>query len=71
MLALGWRFWPARTAGVAATAAIAASFVCSIGAFVATLDLPVDERHPTSTLYSYGTSVGLEIDLNILVDWRW
>ena len=54
--------------GWLATAAIAASFVCSIGAFVATLDLPVDERHPTSTLYSYGTSVGLEIDLNILVD---
>jgi NADH-quinone oxidoreductase subunit L len=68
VLALGWRFWPARTAGWLATAAIAASFVCSIGAFVATLDLPVDERHPTSTLYSYGTSVGLEIDLNILVD---
>ena len=68
VLALGWRIWPARTAGWLATAAIAASFVCSIGAFLAMLDLPVDERHPTSTLYSYGTSVGLEIDLNVLVD---
>jgi NADH-quinone oxidoreductase subunit L len=68
VLALGYRFWPARTAGWLATAAIGASFVCAIGAFVTTLDLPVDERHPTSTLYSYASSVGLEIDVNILVD---
>jgi NADH-quinone oxidoreductase subunit L len=68
VLAIGWRVWPARTAGWLATGAIAASFVCSIGAFVALVDVPVDERHPTSALYRYATSVGLDIDVNILVD---
>ena len=68
VLALGWRFWPGRLAGWIGTAAIAAAFVCSIGAFVAMLDRPTDDRQVTSTLYDYASSIGLGIDVNILVD---
>ena len=68
VLALGWRFWPGRVAGWIGTAAIAAAFVCSVGAFVAMLDRPTDDRQVTSTLYDYASSLGLGIDINILVD---
>ncbi len=68
VLGLGWRFWPGRLAGWIGTAAIGAAFVCSIGAFVAMLDRPTDDRQVTATLYDYASSIGLGIDINILVD---
>ena len=68
VLALGWRFWRpdrrvARDRGDRRLVRL-----LDRGLHWRPLDLPVDERHPTSTLYSCRTSVGLEIDLNILVD---
>jgi NADH-quinone oxidoreductase subunit L len=67
-IALGWRVLPGRTAGWLGTAAIAASFACSIGAFVSLLDRPTEDRQLTARLYDYATSVGLDIDVGILVD---
>jgi NADH-quinone oxidoreductase subunit L len=68
VIALGFRVLPARTAGWIGTAAIALSFACSIGMLADLLDRPGEARTLTSTLYDYGTSVGLEIDMNIYVD---
>ena len=68
VVALGHRIWPGRAAGWIGTAAIAAAFACSIGAFAAILGLPGEERQTTSALWEYATAVGLEIDMGILVD---
>jgi NADH-quinone oxidoreductase subunit L len=68
VIAAGFRVLPARTTGWIGTGAIAASFACSIGALLSLLDHEVHDRQLTSTLYDYGTSVGLDIDLGILVD---
>jgi NADH-quinone oxidoreductase subunit L len=68
VIALGWRVLPGRTAGWIGTAAIAAAFVCSLGALLELLDYPTADRQLTSALYDYATALGLEIDLGILVD---
>src|SRR5688500_16882275 len=68
VIALGWRVLPGRTAGWIGTAAIGASFLASLGAFMELLDLPETERHVTNSLYEYASSLGLEIQMGILVD---
>ncbi len=68
VIALGWRRLPGRSAGWIGTAAIAAAFLSSIGAFVALLDRPTDDRQVTSVLYDYASAVGLDIDIGVLVD---
>src|SRR4051794_12841171 len=66
-------FWPVlrnagRTAGWIGTAAIAGSFVCSIGAFFALQDRAEDAKQVTSTLFDYANTVGVNATLTILVD---
>jgi NADH-quinone oxidoreductase subunit L len=68
VIALGWRVLPGRTAGWIGTGAIGASFLASLGAFMELLDLPEAERQVTNSLYEYASSVGLEIQMGILVD---
>ncbi|HEV8249863.1 MAG TPA: NADH-quinone oxidoreductase subunit L [Gaiellaceae bacterium] len=65
--------WPVlagrgRAAGWIGTLAIAASFVCAIGAFIALQDRADDARQVTSTLYEYANSVGVNARMTILVD---
>ena len=52
VLALGWPVWrgASRTAGWIGTAAIAGSFVCAIGAFIALQGRAEDAKQVTSTL---------------------
>ncbi|MDX6586673.1 MAG: NADH-quinone oxidoreductase subunit [Solirubrobacterales bacterium] len=68
LIGLGYRRWSGRTAGLIGTGAIALSFASSIGAFVVMLGEPEDARQLTSTAWDYATSVGLDIQLGILVD---
>jgi NADH-quinone oxidoreductase subunit L len=68
VISLGWRWLPGRSAGWIGTAAIALSFLTSLGALTQILDLPVEERQLTSSLYDYASAGGLEIEMNILVD---
>jgi NADH-quinone oxidoreductase subunit L len=68
VISLGWRWLPGRSAGWIGTAAIALSFLTSLGALTQILDLPVEERQLTSSLYDYASAGGLEIQMNILVD---
>jgi NADH-quinone oxidoreductase subunit L len=65
---LGWRALPGRSAGWIGTGAIALSFLASLGMLVQILDLPAEERQLTSSLYSYASAAGLEIEMNVLVD---
>jgi NADH-quinone oxidoreductase subunit L len=68
VIGLGHRRWSGRTAGWIGTGAIALAFASSIGAFVVLLGEPDDARQLTSTAWDYATSVGLDIQLGILVD---
>jgi NADH-quinone oxidoreductase subunit L len=68
MISLGWRLLPGRSAGFLATAMIGLSFLASLGALFQILDLPVDERQLTSSLYDYASAAGLDIQMNVLVD---
>src|SRR3954464_673324 len=68
ILALGFRVWPGRIAGWIGTSAIAASFVCAIGAFVSLMDKEPEQRHVASTLYDYANSLGIDAKMTILVD---
>ena len=68
VIALGHRAWPGKVAGLIGTAAIGAAFLSSLGAFAALLDQPIEERQLTSALWDYGSAVGLDINLGILVD---
>src|SRR5687767_311851 len=68
LIGLGHRRWSGRTAGWIGTGAIALSFASSIGAFAVLLGEPDDARQLTSTAWDYASSVGLDIQLGILVD---
>jgi NADH-quinone oxidoreductase subunit L len=68
VISLGWRLLPGRSAGWIGTGAIALSFLASLGALVQILDLPGEERQLTSSLYTYASAAGLDIEMNVLVD---
>jgi NADH-quinone oxidoreductase subunit L len=68
IVGLGYRRLPGRSAGWIATAMIALSFLASLGALMEILDLPVDQRQVTDSLYTYASAAGLDIQLNVLVD---
>ncbi len=68
LIAFGRGAMPGRTPAWIGTGAIALAFACSIGALLALLDHPVDERQLTDSLYSYASAAGLDIQLNVLVD---
>src|SRR4051794_9002452 len=67
-ISLLYRKLPGRTAGWIGTAAIGLAFLASIGMLVKILDLPVDHRQVTGSLYDYASAAGLNIKLNVLVD---
>ena len=68
VIAATFKLLPARVAGLIGTGAIAASFICAIGALIALLDLPKEEQHVADTLYNYAGAAGIPFDLSILVD---
>ncbi len=68
VIALGRAAMPGKVPAWIGTASIALAFVCTIGALLALLDHPVEERQLTDSLYSYASAGGLDIQLGILVD---
>jgi len=68
VIAFGRRAMPGRVPAWIGTGAIALAFACSVGALLALLDHPVDERQISDALYSYASAAGLDIQMNILVD---
>src|SRR5947209_17842340 len=67
-IALGYSFWPGRSAGWIATLAIGLSFVFSVIAFLSLLSKSPEHRQLTSTLWNYDVSSGVDAKLQILVD---
>ena len=67
-ISLAYKKLPGRSAGWIGTAMIGLSFLASIGMLVKILDLPVDHRQVTGSLYDYASAAGLDIQLNVLVD---
>src|SRR3954447_19100434 len=67
-IALLYKKLPGRSAGWIGTAAICLAFLASIGMLVKVLDLAVEHRQVTASLYDYASAAGLNIQLNILVD---
>ena len=68
IISLLWRFLPGRTAGWIGTAAIFGSFVFGVLALLDLQDHPEEERHLTSSLFSYVETAGVKADMGILVD---
>ncbi|MBA2522287.1 MAG: NADH-quinone oxidoreductase subunit L, partial [Solirubrobacterales bacterium] len=67
-IGLLWRVLPGRLAGAIGTGAIAAAFLCAIGALVQLQGNPAEERELADTLYNYAGAAGVPFDLSILVD---
>jgi NADH-quinone oxidoreductase subunit L len=68
VISLGFRAIPARVAGAIGTAAIGLAFLCAIAALVNLLGGEPDARHHASSLWTYASAGGLDIDLGIYVD---
>ncbi len=68
LIAFGRAAMPGRIAGWVGTGAIALAFACSVGALLALLDHPVEDRQLTDALYTYAADAGLRIHINTLVD---
>jgi NADH-quinone oxidoreductase subunit L len=66
-IGLGFRRY-SRAAGMIGTAAIALSFVCSVGALLSLLGRTGTHREVLSSLWSYDVSGGVDAKLQILVD---
>ncbi|MET0306984.1 MAG: NADH-quinone oxidoreductase subunit L [Solirubrobacterales bacterium] len=67
-ISLGFRVIPARVAGVIGTAAIGLAFLCAVAALLELLGDEPESRHHASTLWTYASAGGLDIDLGIYVD---
>jgi NADH-quinone oxidoreductase subunit L len=68
VVALGFRVLPTRAAGAIGTASIGLAFVCALGALFNLLGDDAEARHHTSTLWTYASAGGLDVDLGIYVD---
>ena len=68
LIGLLFRVLPAKAAGWIGTLAIALAFACSIGALLAMLGHPAEEREFANTLYDYAGAAGIPFDLGIYVD---
>ena len=68
VISLGFRAIPARVAGVIGTAAIGLAFLCAVAALVNLLGDEPDARHHASSLWTYASAGGLDIQLGIYVD---
>jgi NADH-quinone oxidoreductase subunit L len=67
-IALGWRLWSDRAAGVLGSAAILGAFGASIGMLLGLLDRPEDARSLVDAGWTYAVTAGFSVDFSILVD---
>ncbi len=68
LVGLGWRLLPGRSAGWLASLAVLGSFVASVGALLALIELPAEERRVEASLFTYAGTLGLDVDFGILID---
>ena len=68
VIALGFRQWRGRTAGWIASAAIGLAFASSIAALIDLQSRDEHARTVTSSLWTYFSTAGVNVELGILVD---
>jgi len=68
LIALLWRVLPGRTAGWIGCAAIGLAFLNAFAALIQIQDKPEETRQVTSSLWTYASTVGIDVQLGILVD---
>ena len=68
VISFGWRVLPGRSPGWIGSAAIALSFLASIGALLDLQDREEDARQVVGTAYTYAAAGDFHADLAILVD---
>ncbi len=68
VIALLWRVLPGRTAGWIGSAAIGLAFLNAVGALVQLQDKPEEARQVTSSLWTYASTAGIDVQVGILVD---
>jgi len=67
-IALGFKVLPRKLAGAIGTASIGFAFLCGIAALLNLLDDPAEAQHHASSLWTYASAGGLDIQLGIYVD---
>jgi NADH-quinone oxidoreductase subunit L len=67
-ISLGFRVIPARVAGIVGTVSIGLAFLCAVAALLNLLGDEPEARHHASTLWTYASAGGLDIQLGIYVD---
>ncbi|HEX6665039.1 MAG TPA: NADH-quinone oxidoreductase subunit L [Solirubrobacterales bacterium] len=67
-IALGFKVLPQKVAGMIGTASIGLAFLCGIAALLNLLDDPAEAQHHASSLWTYASAGGLDIQLGIYVD---
>jgi NADH-quinone oxidoreductase subunit L len=68
IIALGWRVWRGRTAGLLGSLAIGLSFAASIGAFLSLISKDPDQRTIVANAFDYIDIAGMHASLGILID---
>ncbi len=68
LIGFTFRKIPPKMAGAIGIGAIAAAFLCGIGALIALQGEPSESRHVASSLWEYASVGGFQIDLGIYVD---
>src|SRR4051812_37784474 len=68
IVALGWRLWPGRVAGIIGTVAILASFIVSINVLLQLQNRGEKDRQVVLVAWNYAKTAGVDAQLSILID---
>jgi NADH-quinone oxidoreductase subunit L len=68
IVALGWRLWPGRVAGIIGTVAILASFIVSINVLLQLQDRGEKDRQVVLVAWNYAKTAGVDAQLSLLID---
>src|SRR3954452_24213207 len=68
IVALGWRLWPGRGAGIIGTVAILASFIVSINVLLQLQNRGEKDRQVVLVAWNYAKTAGVDAQLSLLFD---
>src|SRR4051812_44492671 len=68
IVALGWRLWPGRVAGIIGTVAILASFIVSINVLLQLQNRGEKDRQVVLVAWNYAKTAGVDAQLSLLID---
>jgi NADH-quinone oxidoreductase subunit L len=68
VIALGYKLWRGKAAGIIGTTAILASFICSINVLLHLQDRAEDDRQVVKVAWDYAKTAGVDAQISILID---